>query len=84
MFTSSGIGMAIGVAWCIVAIITFILSLIIKKSNKNWIYGMTISIVFLLLALYFILDSMPIAFVAAVVATGQVLGLLVKIATAKK
>ncbi len=84
MFTSSGIGMAIGVAWCIVAIITFILSLIIKKSNKNWIYGMTISIVFLLLALYFILDSMLIAFVAAVVATGQVLGLLVKIATAKK
>jgi len=46
MFTTSGIGMAIGVAWCIVAIITFILSQIIKKSNKNWIYGMTTSFVF--------------------------------------
>ena len=84
MFTSSGIEMAVGVAWCIVAIITFILSLIIKKSNKNWIYGMTISIVFLLLALYFILDSMPIAFVAAVIAAGQVLGLLIKIVITEK
>jgi len=53
--------MAVGVAWCIVAIITFILSLIIKKSNKNCIDGMTTSFVFLLLALYFILDSMAIA-----------------------
>ncbi len=84
MFTSSGIGMAVGVAWCFVAIMTFILSLVIKKSNKNWIYGMTISLVFLLLALYFLLDSMPIAFIAAVIATGQILGLLIKIVTTEK
>jgi len=44
--SSSGIGMEIGVARCVVAIITFILSQIIKKSNKNWIYGMTTSFLF--------------------------------------
>ncbi len=84
MFTSSGMGMAVGIAWCFVAIITFILSLVIKKSNKNWIYGMTISFIFLLLALYFFLDSMPIAFVAVTIATGQILGLLIKIVTTSK
>ncbi|MFA9380022.1 MAG: hypothetical protein ACERKO_03075 [Acetanaerobacterium sp.] len=84
MFTSSGMGMAVGVAWCFVAIITFILSLVIKKSNKKWIYGVTLSLIFILLALYFLLDSMPIAFVATVIATGQISGLLIKIATTRK
>lgn len=84
MFTSSGIGMAVGVAWCFVAITTIVISMIIKKSNKNWIYGMSLSIIFLLLALYFLSDRIQFAFVATVIATGQILGLLIKIVTTRK
>ncbi|GEM_PF-2912721 len=84
MLTSSGMGLAVGIAWCFVAILTFILSLVIRKSNKNWIYGITVGLIFLLLALYFLLDNMPIAFVAAVIATSQILGLFIKIVTTGK
>lgn len=84
MFTSSGIGMAVGMGWFFVAIMTFLLSLVIKKTNKKWIYGMTLSLTFILLALHFLFDSMSIAFVAVVIAAGQILGLLIRIVTAAK
>lgn len=84
MFTNSGMGMAIGVGWCFIAITTFVLSMLIKKSNKNWMYGMILSLIFLLLALHFLLDRMQFAFVATVIATGQILGLLIKLFTTEK
>lgn len=84
MFTNSGMGIAVGIAWCIVAITTFVLSIIKKSNNNNWIYGMTLSLIFLLLALYFLSDRMQFAFVATVVATGQILGLSIKIVTTRR
>lgn len=71
MFTNDGMHLVIGIDLFLAAAVVLTASLLLRKRSRFWIYGVGMSLIFLLLALCFLLDQTALGLAGACLAVSQ-------------